>query len=126
MNQIEETYTFKAPVAKVWRAFTDTDMAGQWGADPATVNAVEGGIFSYWAGDIHGTFTKLVPYKLIEQDWYGHDNPTWKYRVRFEFEDHGDSTTLHFLYEGTIVDIKRDANDWNEYYFNPIKRLVEL
>jgi uncharacterized protein YndB with AHSA1/START domain len=124
-KQLNQTYVIQAPVAKVWQALTDAAVAEQWGAGPAKVEPKEGGIFSYWNGDIHGTFTKLVPEKLIEQDWYGHDNPTWKYTVQFTFEDHGDSTTVHMLLAGDIVDEQRDIDDWKEYYFEPIRKLLE-
>jgi uncharacterized protein YndB with AHSA1/START domain len=83
MNQLEQTYTIQAPAAKVYQALTDAKMAEQWGAAPAQTDPKEGGEFSYWDGDIHGTFTKLVPNQLIGQDWYGHDHPERKYTVRF-------------------------------------------
>ena len=125
MKQTEQTYTIKAPVAKVWQALTDGPTAERWGASPAKVNAVEGGEFSYWDGDIRGVYTKLVPNKRIEQDWYGHDNPTWKYNVIFTFEGDDDSTTVHMVYSGNILDEQKDIKDWQDYYFTPIKELLE-
>jgi uncharacterized protein YndB with AHSA1/START domain len=125
MKQITQSYSIKAPVAKVWQALTDASLAEQWGAGPAKVDPTEGGVFSYWDGDIHGTFTKLVPEKIIEQDWYGHDNPRWKYRVIFTFEAHGDSTVVQLVYAGDILDEKKDIADWRDYYFDPIKKLLE-
>jgi uncharacterized protein YndB with AHSA1/START domain len=125
MSQIEQTYTINAPVSKVWQAFTDTDIAERWGAAPAKVNACEGGEYSYWDGDIHGIFTKIVPEKLIEQDWYGHDNPTWKYNVTFTFEGDDEATTVHMVYSGNIIDEQKDIKDWKDYYFDPIKQLLE-
>ncbi|HJQ09182.1 MAG TPA: SRPBCC domain-containing protein [Candidatus Saccharimonadales bacterium] len=69
MKQLEQTYSIQAPVSAVWKALTDGPPAEQWGAAPAKVGAREGGKFSYWDGDIHDIFTKLVPEKLIKQDW---------------------------------------------------------
>jgi uncharacterized protein YndB with AHSA1/START domain len=125
MRKIEQTYAIKAPVSKVWEALTDAVTAEQWGASPARVDAREGGEFSYWDGDIHGVFTKLVPEKLIEQDWYGHDNPTWKYNVAFTFEGDDNSTTVHMVFSGNILDEQKDVKDWQDYYFTPIKELLE-
>jgi uncharacterized protein YndB with AHSA1/START domain len=125
IKQLEQTYEIKAPIAKVWQALTDASVAELWGAGPAKMDARVGGEFSYWDGDIHGTFTKLVPQKLIEQDWYGHDNPTWKYNVVFTFEEDGDTTTVHMLLSGDIVDEQRDIADWRDYYFEPIKKSLE-
>lgn len=125
MSQFEQTYTINAPVSKVWQALTTAEMAEQWGASPAKVDAREGGEFSYWDGDIHGVFTKLVPQELIEQDWYGHDNPDWKYTVQFTFEGDDASTTVHMTYSGNIIDEQKDIKDWQDYYFTPIKELLE-
>lgn len=125
MKQIEQTYEIKAPASLVWKALTDGSTAEQWGAAPAKVDAHEGGEFRYWDGDVHGTFTKLVPEKLIEQDWYGHDNPTWKYTVSFSFEGDSETTRVHMIYSGNILDEQKDISDWREYYFEPIKKLLE-
>lgn len=125
MKQIEQTYHIEAPVAKVYQALTDAELAERWGAGPAKVDAREGGEFSYWGGDIHGTYTKLVPNKRIEQDWYGHDNPTWKYNVVFTFEGNDETTTVHMVYSGDILDEQKDIKDWQDYYFTPIKELLE-
>jgi uncharacterized protein YndB with AHSA1/START domain len=125
MKQIEQTYTIKAPVSKVWQALTDATIAEQWGAAPAKVEARVGGEFSYWDGDIHGTYTKLIPDALIEQEWYGHDNPTWKYNVVFTFDGNDESTTIRMTYSGDILDEQKDIEDWQGYYFSPIKELLE-
>ncbi|HSW80059.1 MAG TPA: SRPBCC domain-containing protein, partial [Candidatus Saccharimonadales bacterium] len=96
MRSIEQTYTIKAPIEKVWLALTDANTAEKWGAGPAKVEAEVGGDFSYWDGDIHGKFTKIEPNKLIEQDWYGHDHPDHKYKVTFEIKGDEEKTTVHF------------------------------
>lgn len=125
MQQIEQTYTIKAPISKVWWALTTVEGGEAWGAGPAQFNAAEGGEFGYWDGDIHGINTKIVPEKLLEQDWYGHDNPTWKYTVSFAFAGNDNQTTVHMVYAGNILDKQKDINDWQEYYFDPIKKLLE-
>lgn len=125
MKSITQDYTIQAPIEEVYKALTDAPTAEQWGAAPAKVDAREGGEYSYWDGDIHGVFTKLVPQKLIEQDWYGHDNPTWKYTVSFVFEGDHKATTIHMTFTGDIQDEQKDLADWQEYYFDPIKKLLE-
>jgi len=125
MSQIEQAYTIKAPVSEVWRALTDASVAEQWGAAPAKVDATEGGEFSYWDGDIHGINTKIVPEKLLEQDWYGHDHPERKFRAVFTFEAEGNVTTVRLVFTGDIEDEQKDKKDWQEYYFDPIKKLLE-
>lgn len=104
---------------------TDAEAAEKWGASPAKVNAIEGGEFSYWDGDIHGIYTKLIPNQLIEQDWYGHDNPDRKFNATFTFETEGTVTKVNLVFTGEIEDEAKDIKDWQEYYFDPIKELLE-
>ncbi len=125
MKSIALDYKIQAPIEAVYKALTDAQSAEKWGAAPAKVDAREGGEYSYWGGDIHGVFTKIVPQKFIEQDWYGHDNPTWKYTVRFEFDSDVTSTTVHVIFSGKIQDEQKDLSDWRDYYFDPIKKLLE-
>jgi uncharacterized protein YndB with AHSA1/START domain len=125
MKQIEQTYRLKAPIVEVWQALTDASMAEKWGAGPAKVDATEGGEFSYWDGDIHGTNTRVVPEKLLEQDWYGHDHPERKFKAIFTFETDGEITIVHLVFAGDIENEQKDIADWQEYYFNPIKALLE-
>ncbi len=125
MKQIKQTYIIKAPVEKVWEALTSGPIAEQWGAAPAKVNPVEGGEFSYWDGDIHGTFTKLISNKLIEQDWYGHDHPERKFSAIFTFMRSGNTAVVNLKFAGDIDDEQKDISDWHDYYFEPIKNLLE-
>jgi uncharacterized protein YndB with AHSA1/START domain len=125
VQTIEQIVTIEAPLERVWWALTTAEGAEKWGAGPATFNADEGGEFSYWNGDIHGINTKVVPESLLEQDWYGHDHPEEKYRTSFSFESEGGSTKVRLVYAGHIYDEQRDIADWQEYYFDPIKKLLE-
>ena len=126
MAQIGQTYTIQAPLSKVWQALTDGPTAEQWGAAPAKVDACEGGEFSYWDGDIHGTFTKLVPEKLIEQDWYEHDHPERLHTVTFTLEAGGEATLVHLLQTAVGDDeFTYMLEGWTDYYFDPIKKFLE-
>lgn len=127
MKQFEQTYTINAPVSKVWQALTDASVAEQWGAVPAKVDAREGGEFSYWDGDIHGTYTKLVPEKIIEQDWFEHEYPERLHKVAFTLENKSDTTTAVHLVQTDIGDDEFASmiEGWSDYYFDPIKELLE-
>lgn len=125
MAQIQQTYEIKTPVAKVWWALTTAKGGEAWGAGPAKFDLIEGGIFSYWDGEIHGINTKVVTEKLLEQDWYGHDHPEEKYRMSFVFEPKGNTTFAHVVFTGHFYDEKKDIDDLREYYFNPIKKALE-
>ena len=125
MKQFEQIYKIHAPLSQVWLALTDASMAEKWGAGPARFEATEGGEFSYWDGDIHGINKKIVHEELLEQDWYGHDDPEKKFRAVFKLEPTEDGTKVTLTFSGEIVDEKKDKNDWKEYYFDPIRKLLE-
>ncbi len=126
MKTIEQTYEIKASLTKVWLALTDANTAEKWGAGPAKVDATEGGGFSYWGGDIHGTFTKIEPEKLIEQDWYGHDNSERRYGVSFSLTEGDERTIVRLVHTDIPDDDDEDwAAGWRDYYFDPIKKLLE-
>jgi len=125
MDALDLSLQIKAPIERVWWAFTAADGAEQWGAGPAKFYPTENGKFSYWDGDIHGVNTKVVPMQTLEQDWYGHDRPEEKYRAEFSFVQEGELTTVKLHYSGHIYDKQRDIADWQEYYFDPIKKLLE-
>lgn len=126
MSEIKRTYEITAPIEKVWWALTTAKGGEAWGAGPVKFDLQEGGEFSYWGGDIHGVNTKVITNKLLEQDWYGHDHPEEKYRAVFELEPRGNGTLVHLTYSGNIYDEQRDIQDWDEYYFQPIKKLLEI
>ena len=66
-----------------------------------------------------------MPEKLIEQDWYGHDHPERKFKVVFSFEAAENTTTVNLVFTGDVEDEQKDIKDWQEYYFDPIKKLLE-
>jgi len=126
MKQIEQTYTIKAPANKVWGALTTAELINKWGAGPAIFDAQEGGTFSLWDGDIHGTNTRVVPNELLEEDWYGHDDPERCYKVSFALTEKDGVTTVLLKHADVPDDEAEDfADGWRDYYFDPIKELLE-
>lgn len=78
--------TVRAPIEKVWHAWTTPDDIKQWNAasddwhtTAATVDLREGGAFSSrmeakdgsFGFDFAGTYTKVVPHQLIEMSFGG-------------------------------------------------------
>lgn len=125
MITIDQTYKVNAPLAKLWQALTDAAIIEQWGAGPATMDAREGGSFSLWGGDIHGTNTKVVANKILRQDWYGHDHPDRKYDVTFSFGGDDTTSTVRVSHTAWDDDSHSMGDGWRDYYFEPIKKLLE-
>ncbi len=125
MKRIEETYTIRAPLSRVWRALTDPKLIEAWSGAPAVMSDEEGARFSLWDGDIYGTNTKVVPQKLLEQEWYSRDwdKPS---KVVFLFSGEGDRTVVMLVHTRIPEHEAKDlAQGWRDYYMGAVKSLCE-
>ncbi len=125
MARIEQTYTIKAPAAKVWQALIDPKVIDTWGGGPAIMDDQISTEFSLWGGDVHGKNTEVVAEKLLVQDWDDGRLPHAS-KVRFELSEKNGVTTLH-LVQADIPDGRFDDLDdgWHDYYLGPLKELLE-
>lgn len=125
MKSLKQTYLINASLIKVWQALTDPKFIDKWGGGPAKMNDNQGSEFSLWGGDIHGTNTKIVKYKLLAQDWFSGD---WKKpsQVIFTLEDKKGKTELILIHKNVpdneIEDIE---SGWKDYYLGPLKELFD-
>lgn len=125
MKTIKQKYLIKAPIDQVWKALVDPKQINAWGAGPSKMNDKIGTKFSLWGGDIHGTNTKVVPNKILEQDWFGGD---WEEpsRVTFTLTEVEEKTKVELLHENVPDNEAKDIdNGWKDYYLDPIKELLE-
>jgi uncharacterized protein YndB with AHSA1/START domain len=125
MKPIHQTYTIGASAEKVWDALTNPATIEKWGGGPSTMDLRSEGKFTFWGGDIHGFNTKIVPHRLLEQDWFGGnwDNPS---RVTFTLTEKNDYTTVDLLQSG-VPEAEREAFDrgWKEHFLGPMKEFLE-
>jgi activator of HSP90 ATPase len=125
VKTIKQTYIVNAPANKVWQAFVDPKIIEQWGGGPAKMNDKEGTNFSLWDGDIHGTNTKVIDQKLLEQDWYGGewDAPS---KISFHFAFKHGKTEIEMVHSNVPDNAAKDIDQgWKDYYLGPIKVLLE-
>lgn len=125
MKTIKKTYLIAAPGSKVWQALVTPKIIDRWGAGPATMDDRVGTKFSLWGGDIHGTNTKVVTNKKLVQDWFGGD---WEKpsKVTIEFTDEKGKTRVDLIHTDLPEEeVKSFASGWDDYYFGPLKDLVE-
>lgn len=125
MKSFKQEYVINAPADKVWEALVDPKIIEKWGGGPAKMSDKEGAAFSLWGGDIWGKNTKVVPLKLLIQDWYGGkwDGPSV---VTFSLTDKNGKTILTLAHEN-LPDAgwEEFADGWKEDYLGPLKELVE-
>lgn len=125
MKAIKQRHIINAPVEKVWQALVDPKEIEAWGAGPAKMVDKKGFQFSLWGGDIYGTNTKVVRYKILEQDWQekGWSSPS---KVKFTLHEENGKTTLELLHENVPDNEAADITDgWKRYYLGPMKDYLE-
>ncbi len=135
MRKLEKNYAINAPKEKVWQALVDPKIIAEWGAGPANMSE-EKGDFTLWGGDIWGKNTKVVKNKLLEQDWYAWpparrasgserkwDRPS---KVKISLKEEDGMTTITLIHTDIPDDEFDDiSSGWDDYYFGPLKKLVE-
>lgn len=122
--EIRKRYIIPGSVEEVWQALTDVREIEGWGAGPAEMDPVEGGRFSLWGGDIHGTNTGIDPGKRLVQDWYGGDwdEPSI---ATFTLEDTPAGTVLDLVHTGVPEPLLTDFDrGWDDYYLGPLRARV--
>jgi activator of HSP90 ATPase len=76
MKTFSKSFRFNATAEDVYACFTNTYTVELWSGNPAIMPTEPGHDFSMFDGDITGTIIKLIPYSLVEQEWYfGKQNP---------------------------------------------------
>jgi uncharacterized protein YndB with AHSA1/START domain len=127
------TRSFDAPVALVWRFWTEPEMLAHWfgptgiGVDPSTVevDARDGGTWNLTMSDDNGVYPITATIITAIENEYLEMNmgaqtahgDAENVILRIQFHDHGDKTrvTLHQgPFEPEFRDLTRDG--WNESF----------
>jgi uncharacterized protein YndB with AHSA1/START domain len=94
--------TIQAPIAHVYRAFTNSSALKEWLCDVATADSRPGGrLYMWWTGDYYtcGEYTIVEPEKKIVFTWHGRgeSRPT---RVEITLTPKKASTVLRLAHRG--------------------------
>lgn len=124
MKTINQTYTIKAPIQKVWDALVKTSIINEWSGTTAKMNDQVGTQFSLWNGDIHGTNLEVIPLKTLKQEWYANfETPSF---VTFTLSENNGTTTVILLHENVPDESFEDLEEgWGTFYMEPLKKYVE-
>ena len=130
MKNIKKHYHIKATAEDIFTALTNPLTIEIWSGASAVMEPVAGSEFSLWDGDITGVNIEIEPGVKIVQEWYFEEEegilPTEKSIVTIKLHSKGNSTDVELLH----VNIPDEAFDniaegWDNYYFKPLKELVE-
>ncbi len=126
-RNIHQTVSIKAPVSVVYKALVDSRKHSKITGSKAVIGPRPGSPFSVWEGTIHGITLHLVPEKKIVQAWRDEHWPKDHYSVAsFSFQKSGRGTRLVFDQYGVPTgSYKGISEGWKEYYWNPMRAMLE-
>ena len=119
---IHQEITLHCDPAKVYKALTDADRFTAVTGAPAEVDAVEGGAFSGFGGQITGRNVELRNDAMIVQAWRAGSWPEGVYSiVRFTLQRSGNDTRLTLDQDGHPADAEDHLDGgWHKMYWEPL------
>lgn len=129
MKIIRQSVTFHLSTHAVFEALIDSDLHAKFTQADAQIHRGVGGSFSVYDGSITGTTLELEQDKKIVQSWKI-DTPGWPEnhysKVEFHIRKVKEGTQLDMThYEVPDVCAKDIAQGWKDYYWEPMKKILE-
>jgi len=123
MKSLEITEELKCRKEEIYNVFTELEFIRAFTRGPATVDAVKGGKFVMFDGNVTGEFTELDRPNEIRQKWRFRSWPEGHYsEVVIKFAEQDDHTNLTVTQSGIPAsDFERTENGWRNFYFRSIK-----
>lgn len=118
------TEEFQCSPNDIYNALTKVDMLTAFTRGPVKAEAVRGGEFLLYGGNVHGKYEELVPEKKITQSWRLKSWPSGHFsNVSITIEESKSNTRVNLQQTG-IPASEFDAmkTNWNRYYWNSIKQ----
>lgn len=124
---IHQEITFRCDPATVYKALTESGRFATFTGAPAEIDAVEGGAFSGFGGQVTGRNVELHNDAMIVQAWRTATWPEGVYSiVRFELQQSGNGTRLTLDQDGHPADAKDHLDGgWHKMYWEPLAAYCE-
>lgn len=125
MKNIKKYYHLDASAGDVYTALTNPLTIELWTGSPAVMSTEPGSEFSLWDGDITGTNIEFIPNEKIVQHWdFGEDST--ESMVTITLQQVGHQTKVELLHINIPDDAFENILDgWDNFYFKPLRLLVE-
>ncbi|KAH8409999.1 hypothetical protein KR009_003796 [Drosophila setifemur] len=124
VRTLSMTEEFRCKAVDLYNALTKPEMVTAFTRAPAKVEAVRGGEFVLYGGNVLGKFEELVPEKKIQQSWrLKHWSSGHYSNVLIELEETSSSTLLTLKQTGipaSEYDVMK--KNWYCYYWGSIKQ----
>jgi activator of HSP90 ATPase len=124
---IRQSVTIKATPHDVYEALMDSKKHSAFTGDKAVISREVGGKFSAFDGYAEGVNLELVPDKKIVQTWRASDWPEGSSsKVTFALKAAAGGTQLTFIQTGIPEEFADDVSQgWQDYYWAPLKEMLE-
>jgi activator of HSP90 ATPase len=124
---IRQSVIFKATPHEVYEALMDSKQHARFTGAGASISREVGGRFTAYDGSLEGENLELVPDTRIVQSWRSDDWPAGHYsRATFSLKEVEGGTRLTFTQSGVPEEFYDDVKQgWIDYYWEPMKRLLE-
>jgi activator of HSP90 ATPase len=124
---LKQSVTIKAAPHEVYEALMDAKIHAEFTSGEVTISRKLGGKFSTFDGYAEGINVELEQDKKIVQTWRAEDWPEGHYsRATFSLTKVAGGTKLTFTQTGVPSDQYDDiAQGWKDYYWAPMKKLLE-
>ncbi len=124
---IRQSATFRASPHEVYELLMDSRKHSKFTGAKASISRKIGGKFKAYDEYISGVNLDLVPDKKIVQSWRGSDWPKGHYsKVTFSLKKVKNGTHLTFRQSGLPEKYYKDITQgWRDFYWKPMKEMVE-
>jgi activator of HSP90 ATPase len=128
-KNIEQSILIKASPHEVYEVFMDSKKHSKFTESRAKISREEGGKFTVFEGDLEGMNLELIQDKKIVQSWRSNEEgwPKNHYStITIELESDENGTILKFNQTGVpLTSYESVKEGWNEYYWEPMKNMLE-
>jgi len=122
MKNLNQKHTILSEREIVFAAMTNPVIIEIWSGYKAELELIEGSEFSLWEGDIVGKNLKIIPGKLLQQEWY-FDGQVEKSIVTLKLSDKEKGTLVELKHQNIPDEAYDDIREgWKKYYFGSLKK----
>ncbi|MFX1551976.1 MAG: SRPBCC domain-containing protein [Promethearchaeota archaeon] len=126
---LEQSILIKASSHDVYEAFMDSKKHSKFTESKARISREVGGKFTIFEGALEGRNLELIQDKKIVQSWRSNEEgwPKTHYStITIELESVEKGTCLTFKQtEVPLSSYESVKEGWNEYYWEPLKNMLE-
>ncbi|MBE0673112.1 MAG: SRPBCC domain-containing protein [Bacteroidales bacterium] len=120
MKDFRKSFAINATAEDIYACFTNRYTIELWSGSSAMMPSEPGGEFSWFDGDITGNVIKLIPGRIVEQEWFfGKKNAPSP--VKITLREKGGATTVLIEQSGIPDDDYENITEgWEEHIIGGI------